>query len=74
MCRGERRKAEAEDRADIGFAHIGDHAFLDAARGFERLDRQQAVLEHFNVDRIRIELGRLQIGKAGPQALRPFCG
>src|SRR5271170_4246132 len=37
---GERREAEAKDRADVGLAHVGDHAFLDTARGFERLDRQ----------------------------------
>ena len=37
---GERRKAEAEDRADIGLAHVGDDALLDTARRLERLDRR----------------------------------
>src|ERR1700689_2335221 len=67
---GERRKAEAEDRADIGFAHVGDDALLDAAGGFERLYRQQPRLELGDIERVRIELVRLQIGEPGPQPLR----
>ena len=50
---GERREAEAEDRADIGLAHVGDDALLDAARGFQRLHHQEAVLELLDVDRCR---------------------
>src|SRR5438270_3607579 len=38
---GVRRVPKAEDRADIGLAHVGEHALLEAARGFERLDREQ---------------------------------
>ena len=64
------RVAEAEDRADIGLAHVGEHAFLEAARGFQRLDREQAMLQLRHVDRVGIELGRLQLGEARPQPLR----
>src|ERR1700733_7127134 len=60
---GERRKAEAQDRADVGFAHVGDDALLDAAGGFQRLHRQQPRFELADIDRIRIEFCRLQIGK-----------
>src|SRR5271154_5062844 len=61
---GKRREAEAEDRADVGFPDIGDHLLLDAAGGFERLDRQQPALEFGNIDRIGIELLLLQISEA----------
>src|SRR5262245_63759102 len=39
------RVAEAEDRSDIRLAHVGQHVLLEAARGFERLDREQARLQ-----------------------------
>ena len=65
---GERRKAEAEDRADIGLAHVGEHALLDAARGLERLDGEQPLLDLVLVDAVGIELLRLQLGEARPQA------
>src|ERR1043165_2297237 len=32
---GVRRIAEAEDRADVRLAHVGEHALLEAARGLE---------------------------------------
>ena len=41
----ERREAEAQDRADVSLAHVGQHALLEAARGFERLDAKQAMLQ-----------------------------
>src|SRR5215510_9432404 len=63
---GERREAEAENRADIGLAHVGDDALLDAARGLERLDGEQTLLEHRNVDLRGVELVRWQIGQAWP--------
>src|ERR1041385_8789471 len=44
------RIAEPEDRADIGLAHVGEHAFLETARRFERLDREQAVLQLVRID------------------------
>ena len=68
---GERRKAEAEDRADIGLAHVGEHVLLEAARGLQRLNAEQALLQLLDVDLVGIELLRLQIGEARPQLLRP---
>ncbi len=47
---GERRKAETENRADVGLAHVGDHALLDAAGGFERLDGEEPLLELRDID------------------------
>src|SRR5579863_880453 len=67
---GERGKAEAEDRADVGFAHVGDDLLLDAPGGFERLDRQEPTLQNRNIDAVGIELGRLQIAKPRPQPFR----
>ena len=66
---GERREAEAEDRADIGLAQVGDDALLDSARGFQRLHHQEALLQLLDVERIGIELLRLQVREARPQAL-----
>jgi hypothetical protein len=73
---GERREAEAEDRADVRLAHVGDDVILDGARRFQRLHHQEAVLQLLDVERIRIELLRLQRGEARPEALlpRPFSG
>ena len=66
----ERREAEAEDRAHVGLAHVGDDALLDAARGFQRLRHQQAVLELLDVDLVGVEFRRLQVGESRPQPLR----
>ena len=57
---GERREAEAEDRADIGLALIGDDVILHRARGFHRLHHQEALLQLLDVERIGIEMLRLQ--------------
>src|SRR4249920_3011777 len=46
----ERRKPEAEDRAHVGLAHVGDDAFLHAAGGLERLNAEQAGFELRDVD------------------------
>src|SRR5581483_7257052 len=67
---GEWRKAEAEDRADVGLAHVGEHLLLEAARGLERLDAEQAQLELPDVDLLGIERLRLEVGEPGPQLLR----
>src|SRR5215831_7217177 len=37
------REAETQDRADIGLAYVGEHVFLEAARGLQRLDAEQAI-------------------------------
>ena len=66
---GEGGKAEAEDRADIGLAHIGDDVILDRARGFHRLHHQEALLQFLDVERVGIEMLGLQSGKARPQPL-----
>src|SRR5476649_992823 len=64
---GERRKAETQDRAHIGLAHVGDHALLEGARGFQRLHDQEAGFQLLDADFFRIELLRLQIEQSGPQ-------
>ena len=63
---GEGRVAEAENRADVSFAHVSDDTFLDATSRFESLNREQPRLQFFDVKRIGIELGRLQLGKPWP--------
>src|SRR2546423_7533769 len=60
------RVAEAEDRADVGFAHVGEHALLEAARGLQRLDREQASFQFVYVDYVGVLLGRLQVSEARP--------
>src|SRR4029077_13819439 len=67
---GIRRIAEPEDRTDIGLAYVREHAFLEATRGFQRLDRKQAVFQFLHVDLVRILLRRLEVREAGPQPLR----
>src|SRR5262245_58227662 len=64
------RKTEAQNRADVGLAHVGEHMFLKATRRLQRLDAEQALLELVDVDRIRSKFLRLQVGEAGPQPLR----
>ena len=49
---GVRRKAAAEDRADVGLAHVGDHLLLEGARGLHRLRHQEALLELLDVERL----------------------
>ena len=44
------REAEAEDRAHIRLARIGDDALLDGARGFQRLRHEQALLQLLHVE------------------------
>src|SRR4051812_9683413 len=66
---GERREAEAEDRADIRLTRIGDDVVLHRARGLHRLHHQEALLQLLDVEGIRIELLGLQRGQARPQAL-----
>jgi len=63
------REAEAEDRADIGLAHVGDDVILDGARGFHRLHDKKTLLQLLNVERVRIEVFRLQPAQLGPKAL-----
>src|SRR5207253_3533838 len=54
-------EAEAEDRAHVRLAHVGEHALFEAARGLERHDAEQAVLDLGHVDRVGVELHRLQV-------------
>src|SRR3974390_347 len=56
---GKRRKAEAEDGANIGLAHVGQDFLLEAARGLQCLHCQQAILQLLHIDSIRIERLRL---------------
>src|SRR5271163_926083 len=71
---GERREAEAEDRADIGLADVGEDALLEAARRFERLDTEQAILELLHIDGVGVELDLLQVGEPGPQPFLALVG
>ena len=71
---GERGEAEAQDRADIGLARVGHDAFFHGAGGLERLDHQEPLLQLGDVDRVRVEAGRLEVVQAGPQALRRALG
>ena len=66
---GERRKAEAEDRADIGLAQIGDDMILHRAGGFHRLHHEKALLHLLDIERIGIEMLGLQAAEGRPQAL-----
>src|ERR1700693_3807144 len=65
----ERRKAETEDRADVGLAHIGDHALLDAAGGFERLDGEEPALQPGTIALIRVALLLLESRETWTSAL-----
>src|SRR6185312_2920784 len=65
----ERRKAESEDRADVGLARVDDDVILDRARGFHGLHHEEALLELLDIERIGVEMLRLQRRNAGPQAL-----
>src|SRR5205823_12389601 len=47
---GEWRKAEAQDGADIGFAHVGQHVLLETARGLKRLDEEQPLLDFVHIE------------------------
>ena len=46
------REAPAEDRADIGFAHVGHHFFLEGARGFHRLHHKEALFQLLDIERL----------------------
>src|ERR1700677_3167732 len=71
---GERREAEAEDRADVGLAGVGDDALLHAARGLQRLREQEAVLQVLHGDRVRIEPLAGDLAEPRPQGLRARRG
>ena len=47
---GPGRKTDAEDRADIGVVHGGQHAFIQAAVGFKRLTVEHAVFHLKNMN------------------------
>src|SRR5262249_12153978 len=47
---GKRCKTEAENRTDIGFAHVGDDPLLDATRRFQRLNAEEPAFERGNID------------------------
>jgi hypothetical protein len=68
------REAEADDRADIGLARIGDDAFLIGPGGFERLRDQQAVLQLFHVDQLGLELVPGELGEPGQRRFGPASG
>src|SRR4029077_14633545 len=65
----ERRKAEADDRADIGLPWIGDHALFHRARRLKRLSDEEALLELVLVDRVGIEMHRLELLEPRPELL-----
>ena len=71
---GERRKAEAENGADIGLAHVGDDLLLDAAGGFQRLDRQQPLPEAPRIDGVGIVPFGCRSASPGHSRFGPFCG
>src|SRR5437762_11743215 len=66
---GERRKAEAEERADIGFARFGNDVILHRARRFHRLHDEKTLLQFLDLEGIRIEMLGLQGAQSRPQAL-----
>src|ERR1700733_11045662 len=70
---GERREAEAEDRADVGLAGVGDDALLHAARGLQRLREQETVLQVSHRNRIGIEPLACDFLQARPEALGAIC-
>src|SRR5690348_15796952 len=69
----ERRKTEAQDRAHIGLARIDDDVILDRARGLHRLHHEKALLQLVDVERVGVEMLRLQVRKARPQAFLPLA-
>ena len=65
---GPRRKADAEDRADVCFGSARQHAFGEAARGLDRLAVEQSALQFFHVGG---DVGLREMRRqAGPEALR----
>src|SRR6266480_2369506 len=66
---GERRKSKTQDRADIGLTHIGDYVILHGARGLYCLHDKKALLQLLDIERVRIEMLRLQAAQFRPQAL-----
>src|SRR5829696_96752 len=68
------REAEAEDRADVGLARVGDDALAVDPRRLERLRHEEALLELLHVDAVGIELGGGEVLETGPQALLPLLG
>ena len=66
---GKWREAEADDRADIGLARIGDDAVLDHPRRLDRLGHEEPLLELADVDPVRIKLRSLKCVKTRPQGL-----
>src|SRR4051794_32493008 len=62
------RESEAEDRADIRLARVGDHAFLDAAGRLERLRDEETLLQLLHVEKLALAMRGLQILQARPQA------
>src|SRR5262249_57036192 len=62
-------KAEAEDRAKVGVADVGEDALLEAAGGLERLADEEAPLQLGNVDGIGIGNRRIELAKSGPEPL-----
>ncbi len=72
MPPGERCEAEAEDRADIRLTRIGDDVVFHRTRSFNRLYHQEALLQLLDIERIGVELLRLQGREARPQALWPL--
>ena len=52
----ERRETEAENRADIGLARIGDNMLREGARGLHCLRHEESLFQFGHVKRVRIEL------------------
>jgi len=50
-------------------AHVGDDVILHRAARFHRLGHQETLLQFLDVERIGIEMFRLQGAEARPQAL-----
>src|SRR5690348_10251503 len=67
---GERRKAPAQDGADIAIARISDHVLFVAACRFERLNRQQPTFQFVKIG-IRAP-GCAAIGKQPRPKALPF--
>jgi hypothetical protein len=62
------REAPAEDRADVGVAHVGEDAFLEAARRVEGLHVEEALLEVLDVGLV-VSAGLTRSLQAGPKVL-----
>ena len=70
------REAQAHDRADVAVLRVGEHVGFQAARGVDRLDIEQALLDLVFLGALLLALaieqlgiGREVLGKLGPQAL-----